>query len=68
MTMLSKPTIDDIEAHGYKVLTKSEYEQMKQRLETLESLHGETCDLKHALALADVEYTTTEPVNYPYEQ
>lgn len=29
---------------------------------------GETCDLKHALALADVECTTTEPVNCPYEQ
>jgi hypothetical protein len=28
---------------------------------------GETCDLKHALALADVPYSTTEPKNCPFE-
>ena len=29
---------------------------------------GETCQLKHALAMADVPYATTEPENCPYEQ
>jgi hypothetical protein len=68
-----------VATNAYKPKEDKEAEQRQEILDTLAEFamghncrgckkDGETCPLKHALAMADVPYTTTEPENCPYEQ